>query len=278
MDSIVSLYETPSNLYCPVTYIYKHVEPDAPEKVRYVGKSNDPDERLRQHIAHATNQSKNTHHGKWIASLLKRGLKPHMEIIEVVDFSIWQERELYWIEWHIEQGHDLTNTYFGGKGVGMIPLETRLQMSADRKGRTLSPEHVKRAADGRRGKKNSLEANVRMKIAFADRPGHPSTPETNAKISAANTGKKRGPLPEYRKQEVGDFFRDRKQSPEHIANRANARRGKKVSPEGCANMSAAQKNRPRRKHTPETIAKMSESKRRRDAAKKSPPDAPTLWD
>lgn len=239
------------------TFIYKLIDPETLE-IRYIGKANDPADRLKQHIAHSQNQSKDTHAGHWIASLCKRDLKPLLEIIEEVPFAIWETRELYWIEWHLQHGHPLTNTYFGGKGVGMVPPVVRAKMSKARKGKSPTPAAIAKAADARRGFRHTPEAKEKIAAARHGKTSYTPSPEVRAKISKAHRGRKRGPLPENRKREVSEFFRGRKQSPEHIA--------KRTAP------------RPSKKHSPEARANISRAKKRANAMKRNPPDAPTLFD
>lgn len=66
------------------------------------------------------------------------------------------------------------------------------------------------------------------------------SPETRARISAVQLGKKRGPRP-----------------PEFCAKLSAARRGMVFTPEHCANLSKGKLGKPGRKHTVETRARMS---------------------
>jgi hypothetical protein len=99
--------------------------------------------------------------------------------------------------------------------------------------------------------------------------GWVTSPETRAKIGAANRGRIRTPeaiektavklrgrklTPEHI-EKVAAAKRGRKQ-PEQIARLAVANRGRKHTPEACANMSVAGRGKPK---SPETRAKMSAS-------------------
>jgi len=99
-------------------YIYSLKDPNNFE-VRYVGKTKfSLDERLRQHLSDAKkiiNKSgtrKNNKRYSWIISLLKYDELPIIELIEKVDYSIWKEREKFWIS----QFNNLTNMTKGGDG------------------------------------------------------------------------------------------------------------------------------------------------------------------
>lgn len=90
-------------LNCPIT-----------EQPRYLGKTDFPDRRLRVHLSAASTEQ--THKGKWLRSLFKRGLKPVMEILDVVpdnEADFW-ERE--YIQMYREAKSRLTNETDGGDG------------------------------------------------------------------------------------------------------------------------------------------------------------------
>jgi group I intron endonuclease len=121
------------------TYIYKIS--DELGNVRYIGKSNNPRRRLYQHI----NDKSNLHKFNWLNSIIKRGSKPIIEIIEKVSVDVWQEREIYWIAKFKEDGFDLINLTLGGDGGnGMRHTEESKQsMRKSKLGIPLSEEHRK---------------------------------------------------------------------------------------------------------------------------------------
>jgi group I intron endonuclease len=119
------------------TYIYKIT--DELGNTRYIGKSNNPRRRLYQHIK----DKSNLHKFNWLNSIIKRGHKPIIEIIEKVSIDSWKEREIYWISKFKEDGIDLINMTIGGDGAeGMIHTEeSKKKMSNSKKGQKLSEEH-----------------------------------------------------------------------------------------------------------------------------------------
>ncbi len=317
------------------TFIYGLKCPVA-ECIRYVGKSNNPQRRFRDHLR----DKQDTHKSRWIHGLQAQGMIPALIILEEVPYEQWEHYECLWIQVFHDQGCLLTNSDEGGKGgnptpavrakiskankgkqrapehkaavakankIRVVSPETRDKMSKSHKGRTLlkgrnhtpearakmsathrgkkqSPEHVAKRSDARRGVKRSPESIEKQastlrgskhtseslaKMSEAKKlwyttnqnpmKGKAHTSETKAKLSVAKKGTKQGPLTEEQRRKVGDALRGKKQTPEHIAKRAEARRGTSLSAEARANMSAAQK--------------------RRNAMKKLPPsDTPTLWD
>ena len=119
------------------TFIYKIS--DELGNTRYIGKSNNPRRRLYQHIK----DKSNLHKFNWLNSIIKRGNKPIIEVIEKVSMDNWKEREIYWISKFKDDGFDLLNMTIGGDGAeGMIHSEeSKKRMSNSKKGKKLSQEH-----------------------------------------------------------------------------------------------------------------------------------------
>jgi group I intron endonuclease len=89
--------------------------------------------------------------------------------------------------------------------------------------------------------------------------GKKRSPETKAKISAANKGKKGSPHSEEAKAKISEARKGKKlgpHSPEHIAKISAASKGKKLSTETKARMSEARKGKPK---SPEQVAKTSKA-------------------
>lgn len=105
---------------------------DQYNRIGYVGKADNMDKRLTGH----KNMLKrsNRHIYCWIRSVGFENIK--MVLIEECYFSIWQERESYWIAEYKKNGCKLTNHTSGGEGTsGFKPsVETRHKMSESRKG------------------------------------------------------------------------------------------------------------------------------------------------
>lgn len=86
--------------------------------IRYVGKSINPQKRLRGHISGANNGSYRHHTSAWLRKLIAAGLEPRLVILEeVVDGRDWRQAERSWIAKESELGWRLTNSTYGGEGL-----------------------------------------------------------------------------------------------------------------------------------------------------------------
>lgn len=76
-------------------------------EIKYVGKTkNSLPDRLSQHLS---NPDSNIQKTMWIKSLKDKGLKPTINLLEVVNESEWESKEIWWIEYHLENGYELLN-------------------------------------------------------------------------------------------------------------------------------------------------------------------------
>lgn len=80
-------------------------------RVRYVGKTTDPARRLRHHLSEAR-RLPHLHKSRWITSLLREGLRPTVEVLEIVTTGGWEIAERRWIA----SFDGLTNSAQGGAG------------------------------------------------------------------------------------------------------------------------------------------------------------------
>lgn len=153
------------------TYIYALTEPGT-TIVKYVGKTDRPAKRLRDHVQPSALAVK-CRRTSWLRGLLNKGQMPGMAILEVVPVSTWKTRECYWIAFYRALGVRLVNTAEGGSG-GMrsewITDQMRANMSASKVGIKRSEESVRKQAETLRG--------------------IPRRPEVIAKMSAAHKGKR----------------------------------------------------------------------------------------
>lgn len=102
-------------LHCPIA-----------KTVRYIGKTNNPESRLMNHISAAKRERKDHYTARWIRKLVREGFKPTMEILETLpDSEPWEEYERFYIEHGEYFGWRLTNTNPGGEGGGYIRPEEK---------------------------------------------------------------------------------------------------------------------------------------------------------
>lgn len=96
------------------TFIYCLIDP-RDNQIRYVGKSNNPKERLKNHCNPA--RYRPTYKFNWIKKLRQLELKPILKILEEVDIEIWKQKEKYWIDFYKSEGFNLVNYTDGGDGL-----------------------------------------------------------------------------------------------------------------------------------------------------------------
>ena len=97
---------------CGITYIYGLFWKDEPDIIRYIGKSNDPHNRLKEHIRRSklflSRGGRRLYSYNWI---IKVNYDIGIKIIEVCSIDKWQEKEQYYISLY----DNLTNTTIGGE-------------------------------------------------------------------------------------------------------------------------------------------------------------------
>ena len=159
-------------------YILKH--PNTNE-IRYIGKTV---QQLKYRLATHISRSKKYRYAYvncWIYSLLQEGKKPIIELIEEVEDSLWEEREIYWIQYYSTRTR-LTNFQLGGghSNVGKElkeehrkaiseslkgkprDEETKRKISESHKGKILSESTKQKLRDYNLGKSISLETKIKM--------------------------------------------------------------------------------------------------------------------
>lgn len=94
-----------------IAYIYSLTDPETKE-VRYIGKTVNPKYRLKGHLY----ESKKTENYRcnWIRGLLRRGLEPIFNILEICSLQNFEEREAYHIS--LYDFNELTNSDEKGQG------------------------------------------------------------------------------------------------------------------------------------------------------------------
>jgi group I intron endonuclease len=126
------------------TFIYTIADENG--NIRYVGKSNNPQRRLHQHLKEA----KGSHKYNWLQSIINRGYFPIVEILEEVSADDWEIHEIYWISQFRAWEFNLVNKCDGGVGTKGKKLSDKQKntLSKKHKGKKLSDEHKLSIANG----------------------------------------------------------------------------------------------------------------------------------
>ncbi len=102
-------------------------------EIRYVGITNNPENRLRNHIYEAKKYNRN-HKERWIVSLLRRNLKPTMRILWT---GILEEKDANKIETklikRLSKKYNLTNSTDRARNVSVVKTKEVFQFSLDGK-------------------------------------------------------------------------------------------------------------------------------------------------
>jgi len=130
--------------------------------IRYVGKSNNPNKRLKNHIKEAKMRNKN-HKDKWINSLSEA---PIVKVIEEVSVMNWEIKEKYWIKYYKDNGYNLVNGTDEGEGSnGFLgkthTIETKVKLARLRKGKKQSQETKDKVSGENSGRCKIKDDDVR---------------------------------------------------------------------------------------------------------------------
>ena len=136
-----------------MTKIYTLKHPDTKE-IRYVGKTV---QQLKYRLATHISRSKKYRYAYvncWIYSLLQEGKKPIIELIEEVEDNLWEEKEIYWIQYYSSRTR-LTNFQLGGghSNIGKeLKKEHRKAISESLKGKPRDEETKRKISESHKGK------------------------------------------------------------------------------------------------------------------------------
>lgn len=111
--------------------------------VRYIGKAKDPHRRYKKHLQDSACMK--SHANRWIASLLRDGLKPELRVaIEFDESDNWQVLERACIALGFELGFPLVNTSAGGEGALILDPEVEARRIANAIAAWKNPELLER--------------------------------------------------------------------------------------------------------------------------------------
>lgn len=162
-----------------MVFIYALTDPIT-SAIRYIGKSNNPVQRLREHISSCVKEK--NHRACWIRSLKSKGLIPVINIIDEVSVAEWPSWEVAYIEFFREQGCDLVNGTLGGEcGPGLSGAQhpffgltgskhPRFGQPGANRGIKQSPETIAKKITSMTGKKRTLETRHKQSLAAKGQP------------------------------------------------------------------------------------------------------------
>ena len=145
-----------------VIYIYALRDP-RDGRVRYVGKTNNPKSREKNHFAKSS-----LDHGmaktKWILELRSHALRPVFTVLEECNEETWRERERFWIGYYggIRQ---LLNARLGGEIIPPRSDESYRAMGEKRKGIPRPPHVIEKVRQSRIGCHHSEETKAKLREA-----------------------------------------------------------------------------------------------------------------
>lgn len=195
-------------------FIYSLEDPEG--NVRYIGKTRNPDSRLRAHVQKARSFETKNHAANWIRSLLAKGKRPVLKIVfEVPKGEDWQPYEKSFIA-EYRKIASLTNSAEGGTGVSGLPTELLNACRAKANATKRLPQNRRRSSETLKAicsTEEWKEQQSRRSRDMYEKPGY------REKISSAFKGSDR-----QRKMQEGI-------TPEVIARRAESLRKTCSSPE-----------------------------------------------
>lgn len=168
-----------------MTFIYALCDPHTGD-IRYVGKSNDPKDRLRRHLR----DRRKNHRTDWIMSILKKGTIPNLVILDHVSDVEWPQWEVAYVQYFKDMGFDLVNANEGGIGGHNPSPELRKKLSEALSGKSKTISHREKLSLAHRGRKLSDSWKSSISISLT---GVKKSQEHRRKIGESQLGRKRSP-------------------------------------------------------------------------------------
>lgn len=174
--------------------IYGLIDPNTKE-LRYIGYSSNLQKRYYNHHLMSALKA-NTYRNHWIKSLLAKGQKAEMIVIESYPTpEELPQAEIEMIAYYKYIGCNLTNGTAGGDGSTkkIITEETRLKLRNANLGKVRSKETKEKISKSSKGKKfpnrKKVSDESKMRMSEAQK-GRKHSRESREKISKSNMGKK----------------------------------------------------------------------------------------
>lgn len=119
--------------------IYGLFHPETDE-LRYIGKANNADERLKTHLLDSKKFVRPIH--RWVSKLLRSGKRPVVRVLETVPTELWEETERRLIAEYRTKTR-LLNLADGGNQPSQTPEQARRAAQASNAAQKKRPEEVR---------------------------------------------------------------------------------------------------------------------------------------
>ena len=200
------------------TFIYVLIDPRQDVWKAYVGKSNDPVIRFKEHKAEA-NTGKVTKKCNWLRKLISLSLEPELLILDEVHETDWCFWEKYYIYLFDSWKYDLTNVRSGGSGITVHSDDTRYKIARALVGKKRGPRptevklkisksHIGIGLGSNRTLEEKAKISMGLKIAYSE--GRRSASWSGKQLSPAHNQKIRAALkkPVYQYDKAGNFLKE----------------------------------------------------------------------
>lgn len=213
------------------TYIYALCHPTTGE-IRYIGKSDNPERRLREHLKTALDAKVVHHNARWVRSLRAIGEAPKLRTLcAVSDRTLWPGYEQFFIASARYLGARLTNGTVGGDGAKLTDPDAIRRKNAAVAAAMSDPEVLRKISkavsasydkNGRREQKRAEstamwrdpEYAARVRLKMKETNSLPEVKEKRSRVAKETVNR-----PEV-KAKLAKRTRDWLQTPEGRAHRA----------------------------------------------------------
>lgn len=168
------------------------------KRVRYIGKSTQPQQRVYLHLLAAARRYHDHHTSRWLRKLMRSGTEPRLRVILSLPHDAdWQTAERGLIARALSKGWPLTNQSAGGEGVVFLSEEDENRANDIR--RTANRTEKARRAHSEGAKKAWADPEKRARITSRQKEAA-NLPDRRVQLSMA--GKMRTPEGELRRLEA----------------------------------------------------------------------------
>lgn len=157
---------------------------DCSQNIRYVGQTNNPEKRLRDHISEARTNKRFNRKNNWIRSMLEKDEIPNLIILETLsDKTKVDDAEIFHISQMKDLGFDLTNATDGGSIPPYPTKETLEKIKSTNSTRIVSEETRQRMSKAKKDKMTPEEILRLRSISNGTPPHFKGEDVSNSKLT-----------------------------------------------------------------------------------------------